>query len=163
MSGSSEAKEHIFVSRIDKSTPLTHSIPLHMTALHWFETDTDQDTIASGLREVAKVRQAITARAIAEDMFGPDKDVPVVRLERTPELLDLHLSLLALAKQVGGRLDERWVGVDKWNPHVTHQLERRLYIGDTVSLDDIDLITKRQDGMRQLVVRVAFGDIHERA
>lgn len=95
--------------------------------------------------------------ATEEALFGPEHDVPVVRLERTQGLLDVHLGLLALAEYLDARLDTRWVGEDKWNPHVTHQLEGRLQVGDKVRVDGLDLITKEDDGMRRLVTRVMFG------
>lgn len=37
------------------------------------------------------------------------------------------------------------------NPHVTHQPEGKLHVGDTVDINDLDLVTKRPDDTRELV------------
>ena len=149
--------EYIFVHRIDKRSAMDEHIPLHMTALHWFETDIRAEQLIEGVRAQVETMVPITTTAIHEDMFGPHEDVPVVRLERTPELLDLHLSLLAVIKNMRATLDERWIGEDKWNPHVTHQPEGCLYKGDIIYINDIDMITKRSDGMREMIARIALG------
>ncbi len=149
--------ELIVVHRIDNITPLDRHIPLHMTALHWFETDAPDAKVAEQLEAFARQQAAVTTRATEEALFGPEHDVPVMRLERTQELLDMHFGLLALAKYLGARLDERWVGEGGWNPHVTHQSEERLQVGDTVEIDSLDLIVREDDGMRRLVTRVELG------
>lgn len=154
-------KEFIIVSRIDKKTPLDRHIPLHMTALPWFVSGLAPEHVVRELKVVGQSLRPVTTRATDEALFGPEQDIPVVRLERTPELLSLHLGLVALMRNVEGELDTRWVGADNWNPHVTHQPESRLHSGDIVQITDLDLITKRPDGMRELVARVELGGEHD--
>ena len=149
--------EYIIVHRIDKSTLLDEHIPLHMTALHWFVSDREQDEIISAFRSALRDTATVITHANREDMFGPEHDIPVTRLERTPELLSLHLALEAAFRHLGAKLEERWVGEKNWNPHVTHQPEGRLFSGDEVHITDLDLITKRANGMRELVARGTLG------
>lgn len=151
-------REYIIVHRIDKTTPLDKHIPLHMTALHWFESDLSPEQLAAELEGVIRNQPAVLAYATREDMFGPNKDVPVMRLERTPELLNLHLTLVEMAHGCDAVLEERWTGENNWNPHVTHQPEGRLNSGDEVQIIDLELITKRDDGMRQSVAVVRLGE-----
>ncbi len=151
------SREYIVVHRIDKDTPLDEHIPLHMTALHWFEFDQEPGVITEQLRQVAADQSPVTTYARHEDLFGPDNTIPVMRLERTPELLKLHTALEAAMRQVGVTFEERWVGEKNWNPHVTHQPEGRLQRGSEVTITDLDLIIKREDGMRELISRVALG------
>lgn len=151
-------REYIFVHRIDKQSEMDEHIPLHMTALHWFQADIDAERLVENVRARVETVTSITTTATSEDMFGPHKDIPVVRLERTTQLLGLHLSLLEIAKNAGAVLDERWVGADKWNPHVTHQRDGRLDVGAKVQINDLDVITKRSDGMREMIARIALGD-----
>ena len=151
------SSEYIIVHRIDKDTPLDEHIPLHMTALHWFASDRGREEIGEALREVARYQSPVATYATHEDMFGSDRNVPVMRLERTMELLELHTALETTMRRLGVTLEERWVGAKNWSPHVTHQPEGRLYDGDEVTIDDLDLIIKREDGIRELVSRVTLG------
>lgn len=149
--------DYIFVHLIDRDTEPSTFIPLHMTALHWFQSDKQPVELAALLEKFTSDRQAVHTLAIEEAMFGPDKNIPVVRLERTPQLLDIHLDLLALVDSIGGRLDKRWTGEERWNPHVTHRPEARLQVGDEVIIDDISLFMRSRDGRRQLIATSAFG------
>ena len=119
--------------------------------------DAPDAKVAEQLEAFARQQAVVTTRATEEGLFGPVHDVPVMRLERTQEPLDMHFGVLALAKYLGARLDERWVGEGGWNPHVTHQSEGRLQVGDTVEIDSLDLIVREDDGMRRLVTRVELG------
>ena len=154
----SSGNQYIFVHRIDKESPFGNRTPLHMTALHWLESEATPHVVADRLHETLQSTRPITTRATREDMFGPDHDIPVMRLERTPELLGLHLALLGLAQNIKGKLDIRWVGEEKWNPHVTHTPEMRLYDGDEVCIRDIDFIIGRPDRSRELVATVVLDD-----
>ena len=150
-------REYIFVHQIDKRTPLDTHIPLHMTALHWFEAEVEPGEMIRMTQFFAKKQESLSTRASKEDLFGQNKDIPVMRLERTAELLDLHIALLGLVRSCGARLDEQWVGESNWNPHVTHQPEARLYAGDEVMVDSLDLITRRHDGVLEMLARVGLG------
>lgn len=149
--------EYIFVNLIDKQTvgsDLGQSIPFHMTALHWFETERSAEDIINAadfaLRSLSRVLVHITE----EDKFGPDKDIPVMRLEKTPEILRLHCSLLETMEDLEVTLDKRWVGSSRWNPHVTIKPNRKLSVGDVVEIQDIDLISRSEEtGNRKIIHR----------
>ena len=158
---SGDNRNYILVHRIDSDARLDTHIPLHMTALHWFEMDVKaEEGLVRDVQEFAQSQQVLHTRATEEAIFGPDNkgnDVPVMRLERTPELVRLHVGLIALVKSYGGLFDERWTGSELWNPHVTHQPEGRLQVGDEVEIDSLDLITKAGDGTCRLVTRTMLG------
>ena len=149
--------EFIFVNMIDKEpvgTNLGQSIPLHMTALHWFETDHSPDKIISAAEFSLRSIKRIVSRTTNEDLFGPSKDVPVMRLERTPELLQLHCTLLEAMENLGATFDNRWVGESNWNPHVTHKLDKHLQCNESIKIQDIDLITRDiATGNRKIIHR----------
>lgn len=157
----SDNRNYILVHRIDSDARLDTHIPLHMTALHWFEMDVKaEEGLVRDVQEFAQNQPVLHTRATEEAIFGLDNkgnDVPVMRLEKTLELVRLHVGLIALVKVYGGLFDERWTGAERWNPHVTHQLEGRLQVGDKVRVDSLDLVAKEDDGMRRLVTRVMFG------
>jgi 2'-5' RNA ligase len=149
--------EFIFANMLDKEpvgTDLGQSIPLHMTALHWFETDHAADKIISAAELSLSSIKRIFTRTTNDDLFGPSKDVPVMRLERTPELLQLHCTLLEAMEDLGVMLDRRWVGESNWNPHVTHKLNNRLKSNEEFEIRDIDLITRADTmGSRKIIHR----------
>lgn len=149
--------EFIFVHLIDKKpvgSGLGPSIPLHMTALRWFECDRPEQEIIDSAELALQSIGKIIARATEEDMFGSDKDVPVVRLDTTPGLLNLHDTLLQAMQGIEARMNERWTGKDEWNPHVSHKPAARLHPGDEVVIDDIDLIVRSaKTGNRMILHR----------
>ena len=145
------SESFIIVHQIDKRTPLGEYIPLHMTALPWFEADS-QELVVAKLGDFVLSQDAVLTKAVEEDMFGPNLDIPVMRLDRSPALLGLHMGLLALAKAQGWQV-ELWAGEDGWNPHVTHQPEARLGVGDEVYINNLDLIRRRSDGNKEFIRR----------
>lgn len=77
-------------------------------------------------------------------------------------LLYLHITLLELVEEMGGVLDRRWTGEDNWNPHVTHTEQTMLQVGDTVCVDDVDLIAGDASGRRTLIETVRLRKPTER-
>jgi len=154
--------EFIFVHLIDKrpvGTELGEHIPLHTTILHWFEVTKGAAEIIAKADATLQPIGRLATKATYEDLFGPDKDIPVMRLEKTPGLIDLHLALKAAMEGMGATFDERWTGSDKWNPHVTHKLDKRLQPSDVVEVGDIDLITRPDpDGSRRILHRFELSD-----
>lgn len=149
-------REYIYVYMIDKQ-PVGSTfkfVPLHMTALHWFSTEKNPKTIISATTAVLQDLTKISTYATEEAMFGPDKDVPVMKLDRTSELINLHLKLVKAMQSLSVIFDERWTGEVKWYPHVTHKTDIRLYPGDQVLVSDIDLIMReRVDSDRIILER----------
>lgn len=144
--------EYIFVHRIDNAAPVDQHIPFHMTALHWFAVDANVDDIVAAASRALSPFSVMDTRVTQEDKFGPQHDIPVARLQRTADMEKLHAALGQAMLSLGAKLDVRWVGADKWNPHVTHTDSERLSIGDTVRIDSLDLIAREShDGPRQLV------------
>ena len=149
---------YIFVHRLDKTSPVNTKIPLHLTLLHWFKTEDTPDKLVTDLGKTAQNFEPIKTYATEEAVFGSDDNIPVMRLERTPGLLQLHLALIGLAKSCGAEFDERWVGEANWNPHVTHKSDKRLEVGDKVVIDEIDLIKRDPGGIRQIVTTVNLSE-----
>lgn len=149
--------EYIFVHLIDKQpvgSELGQSIPLHMTLLHWFESNNQPEVIIEAANLALKSIGRIATTTTQEDLFGPEQDIPVVRLDRKPELLHLHSELLSAMEDVGATFDERWTGIENWNPHVTNKPDTRFYPGDEIFVNDIDLITRsRKNKHRKILHR----------
>lgn len=150
-------ERRIVVHQIDKETPLVRRIPLHMTLLHWFESNAPRDEMLDSLERFATNSQPVDTWATDADMFGHERNVHVMRIGLSEGLMGLHLGLLALADNAESQLDRGWVGAGKWSPHVTHQGDKRLFSGDRVKVDDLDFIAARPDGSRELIARIALG------
>lgn len=152
-----QPKKYIFVHLIDKKpvgSSLGLQIPLHMTILHWFSTESPASGIIEATSLAIKNIGQINTIATDDDLFGPERDIPVIRVNRTPELLQLHQNLVQSMKELGAEFDERWVGEANWNPHVTHKPNRRLHAGDKLLINNIDLISKdKNNGVRRIVHR----------
>lgn len=155
-------REFIHVHLIDKQpvgTNLGRHIPLHMTVLHWFESRCDIHEIVESTEIALNRLGPIVVSATKEDLFGPDNDVPVMRLERDSRLLQLHMNLKRGMEDLGAEFDTKWTGEARWNPHVSHKEDSRLLPGDQVRIDDIDLITRTgKDGDRMILRRFQLSD-----
>lgn len=152
--------EYIFVHLINKQpvgANLGKSIPLHMTALHWFSTKALEDEISAAMKSLLTTIKPFSVTATNEALFGPDKDVAVAQLERTPEIVVLHVALLQAMQRLDAAFDDRWVGEEKWLPHVTHQKDARLHVGDICTVNDIDLIMRSgESGDRIIIDRITL-------
>ena len=142
---------------IDKQpvgTNLGRHIPLHITAVHWFESRRDPHEITEKTRDTLSILGSVSVEAVAEDLFGPNNDIPVMRLSRHPGLVNLHVALVGAMEELGATFDERWTGESKWQPHVTNTEYSRLYLGNEVAITDIDIITRsHKDGDRIILHR----------
>lgn len=149
--------DFIFVHLIDKSpvgTELGRSIPLHMTALRWFESDRPQQEIVDATELALQSIGKIVATATCKDMFGADEDVPVMRLGMTNKLSLLHNVLRAAMEGIGATMNERWTGDQQWSPHVSDKPGQQLQIGEEVTIADVDLITRSiETGNRTILHR----------
>lgn len=149
--------EYIFVNLIDKhpvGSETGHSIPLHITLLHWFEFERNPEEIIDAAQTALRSIGRITTTATVEDLFGRDGDTPAMRVDRKPELAKLHTALLGTVNRIGGTLDTKWTGRHIWNPHATHRKGNRLHPCDEVVIDDVDLITREsRHGERKILHR----------
>lgn len=149
--------EYIFVHLLDKQSigaNLGNHIPLHMTVLHWFKSQLKPNELIDITTSALLPIGIIAVKATYEDMFGPNNDIPVMRLNIDPKLVDLHLNLLQAMQDHGSKINDRWSGELDWNPHVSHKPDLRLYPGDEVLINDIDLICRpNKNGNRTILHR----------
>lgn len=153
--------EFIFVHLIDKrpvDTTLGRHIPLHMTILHWFESDHEVEEIVERTNAAVSSLAPIAIKATVEDLFGPDNNITVMKLNKDPRLVELHTTLMNAMEELGTTFDGRWTGASNWNPHVTNKQYMRLQPDDTVLVNDIDLITRKyKEGDRAILQRFILG------
>ena len=146
--------EYIYVHLIDKRAIGTSlkSIPLHMTVLHWFETDQTREVVVSRAKAALNGLKKVTTHATHEDMFGAQRDIPVMRLERNIGLLNLHTALLGAMEDLGASFDRRWTGSNNYSQHVTHKLGGRLAAGEFVVVGDVDVISRDTPNSERVIL-----------
>jgi hypothetical protein len=147
--------EFIFVHLLDDQpvgSDLGLEIPMHTTLLHWFETERTPEEILNIARTVLRGIAPVETIVTYNDMFGPDKDIPVMRLKRSFEFLNLHLLLLESMIDANTTFDQRWVGVRNWNPYVTNKLYKKLSPGDRLEINSVSLIQKRRPDKHRIVL-----------
>ncbi len=120
----------------EKAPPL----PLHMTLVHWFETNIPQTQLQKAVASSIETKAPVTVQIGPEALFGLSKDIRVNRVNRNNSIMHLHETLLdALKKHHVRHTNPQWTRAG-WNPHVTHQPTGRLYEGDSFTVDSVSLI-----------------------
>jgi hypothetical protein len=134
--------------------------PLHSTLVDVFAIDWDAPTLIKKLEEL--LADHAQARSVAEEdeLFGPEKQTRVVLLQKTSDLVKLHLDLVAMLEE--GRLkpnDPQFIR-EGFLPHSTVQKHARLNKGDQVTFDTLSLIDMFPDGdpsQRKILKTVTLG------
>lgn len=147
--------EFIFVYmpvRLPVGSDLGMTIPLHITFLSWFKTSRTASEVLALADTALSHLSSMRTEVIAEELFGDKHNIHVAILHKTPGLLDLHLKLVASLQTAGVKLDGRWAGPAQWRPHATHKAAARLYIGDRLVVDGIDLIEKHFEDQHRRIV-----------
>lgn len=123
--------------------------PLHVTLLPWFETD-DIETVKAELRQVAASTPAMNLKTTERAHFGARR-LPVMLIEDSRDLRDLHEKLLDITVRYGWELEGRYTG-DNYLPHVTQKGGRDA--PEEFRLDSLYLVESLAMGYRQVLDRV---------
>lgn len=133
-------------------------MPLHLTLTPWLRTETTPSNLI-GLTEVAlSDTTKVKTKATTEDSFGINEDIKAMRVERTDQLLSLHLKLIEVADSIDANYSMRYCGEENWQPHVTHKGTRRLSNGAELVIDGVDLVQRLTYKQKALVGRIALAD-----
>lgn len=92
--------------------------PLHSTIAGVFAIDWTSDRRAA-FRQLLSDTPKTNASTLHDDYFGPDRDVHVMLVERTNELMKMHLRVINFIQQEGGRFNEPSYLNDAFRPHIT--------------------------------------------
>ena len=136
----------------------TDSWPAHVTLVPPFDTTARLENLVEAVADACRDVARIPTQVSGHDRFGRRKDVSVATLQRTPELLGLHLRLVdALLEPLGpGAVfagDSRHVR-EGYRPHVTARHGEILPIGASVVLDHVAIVDRRpnaRSGMRRVI------------
>lgn len=137
----------------------TADLPLHLTHIDSFETEMNPDELIVKLQAVLADQKAFTVKALADELYGVDKDIPVTTVELTPEFKSLHSQLVDFLQGEGIALRNPQFNGDNFTPHVSTYGEKRLVIGQDLAISDISLATKvsdTEDANRRVLANFTF-------
>ena len=128
--------------------------PLHTTLADVFAIDRRETSIDTKLSALASEADVVNVVATDESVLGV---TPVVILEKTAPLQQLHDSIVSLLVQNGAVFNNPQFTRDGFLPHSTIQSSGRLQVGDEISIDSISLIDMfPNDDWQQRKVLVTF-------
>lgn len=133
---------------------------LHVTFIPWFVTDAmSEEEIIESFNKQFRGLQSFTVKLDRKVMLGPDQDVPVNLLDRTPGILGLHNMSLEWFKKVGARWAVKNPHVDaEFIPHIRRRPGFGLQVGDSLNIMSLCLVKARrqEDGIRLIAAKVPF-------
>ncbi len=133
--------------------------PLHITLAGVFATSETGDQLEDMLEEIASLIRPFTITASQEEWFGEQKDIPVMKIQQSSELMNLY-------KVIHDDLVKRNVVFNApqyegegYIAHSTHQKSGRLHEGEKVlakSIALVDLFPNDDGLMRRITKTINF-------
>jgi len=120
--------------------------PLHLTHVDAFTVDMEEDELASRLQTKLAAVSSFAVRTLEDELFGPNKDIPVTILELSEPLKELHYLLLQFLEDEGGALKNPHFHGDSFAPHVSIYGARRIQPGTEVLIKDVSIGSKISEG-----------------
>lgn len=111
--------------------------PLHVTLADVFAVDRHDSTIDSKLTALLSEINIVKTKAMNDGTLGT---TPVVLLEKTAQLQQLHSRLIELLKENGADFNNPEFTNDGFIPHSTIQKNGRLKVGEYINIDSLSLV-----------------------
>jgi 2'-5' RNA ligase len=117
-------------------------LPLHCTLLPLFEVPEDTNMLARHLSEIVKCHDPIKLEPWKPSLFGPNEDVPVIRVRSNAALKELHRQVMECLIKSGAKLVQpKWSGRG-YKPHVSNLPDRTFAGQKTAIVKKVLLIRK---------------------
>lgn len=116
--------------------------PLHVTLADVFSITGDPQALLVQLAAALATLSVATAAVVDDAWFGPHKQAHVMLLERTPELLQLHETVVRVLEAFAVQFNAPQHVREGFRPHSTMQgrTGAALQLGDAVRFDALTLI-----------------------
>lgn len=114
--------------------------PLHITLAGVFAIDKNGPWLAEGLSDLLTDQEMFDVQADKKDMFGPNKDVPVMRIIKTPELLSMYGKIHRWLLESGAIYNEPRYQGDGYLPHSTFQKSGVLNENEVRQIKSVSII-----------------------
>lgn len=129
--------------------------PLHLTLKPWFQCAGSTEEVINQLGELAKGTKPFMVRTGKTAMYGPEFDVPVRLVEKTPELAEFHARICYLLTKNKCRSENEEYSRENYSPHITIRGDRHISEGTEVLVSSIDIVENLSDGRmgRKSIIR----------
>jgi len=114
--------------------------PLHITLAGVFATDKDDEQLASELADLLDQQHPIEIEADEKDMFGPNKDIAVMKVKQSPELMGLYQLIYEWLERSGIQYNLPEYEGKGYLPHSTFHKTDSLSPGEKRTLTSVSLI-----------------------
>jgi hypothetical protein len=138
------------------------NIPLHLTHVDSLQVNLSIEQLEAKLREVLARQKAFSIRAVRDEFYGPDKDIPVTILELTSDLIALHKIIMDTLEEEGAILKNPHFHREGFAPHVSIYDSRRVPAGEQIFIKDISIgvkIGEGNDAVHRIVATVPFLEV----
>lgn len=129
--------------------------PLHLTFAGVFAIDTSGDELVEGLHDLLSHVSKFTIVADQQALFGPKKDIAVMKIHKDPELMHLYGSIHAWLVDHGATYNAPEYQGNGYLPHATVQKTAHLQPNEQRSITSISLIDlyPNQDGYQRKIFK----------
>jgi 2'-5' RNA ligase len=138
---------------------LPSHFPLHVTIAGVFAVDFNGNTLSEKLSELLAGQTAVETVADGEQLFGPNKDVAVIKLQKTPDLMALYDKIHNELIGLGAVFNEPQYEEGGYIPHSTRQEHKELHTGEIVlinSISIVDLFPNNNGYLRKIFKTIKF-------
>jgi 2'-5' RNA ligase len=129
--------------------------PLHMTLAGVFAIEFDGATLSEKLSALLAHQAPFEVTAGTEDFFGPNKDIAVMTLQRTPELMALYNTIHNELITLNAIFNTPQYEDEGYIPHSTKQKHAIVTNGESVLIDSVSIIDlfPNGDGHRRKIFK----------
>jgi 2'-5' RNA ligase len=124
--------------------------PLHLTLMPWFEAPYEQ-IVEQKLSEKLEDLSPFDVSVGEPASFGAHKRLPVSLVEHTPEIQNLHETLLEVLRENNWQLQGRYTGA-AFKPHVTQKAGQDA--SRILHIDELYIIEAQPQNYRQVMGKV---------
>lgn len=129
--------------------------PLHVTLAGVFASSKTGQQLGSELAELLQDQAPVEVTADHKDMFGPEQNIPVMRIQKSPELMELYQRVYQWLESSGAQYNQPEYQGQGYAPHSTFQKDVALAEGETRKLTSVSLIDlfPNGDGYQRKIAR----------
>lgn len=129
--------------------------PLHVTLAGVFAVDKDGKQLANELANLLDRQHPIEIEAEEKAMFGPNKDIAVMKVKKNPELMSLYRLIYQWLEHAGARYNSPEYQGKGYLPHSTFQKTGSLSKGERRILTSVCLVDlyPHNDGYKRKIYK----------
>lgn len=129
--------------------------PLHITLAGVFAVEKNSTQLIHELDTLLAGKKRVEIEAEEQAMFGPAQDIAVMKVKKTPNLINLYSTIYGWLENAGAAYNSPEYQGEGYLPHVTAQTTGSLVPGEKRLLKSVSLIDlfPNNDGYRRKIFR----------